>query len=249
MEPAIAPRDSARGWAALAVAGGAAWVLTLVQARSMGAGPGTMGMPFLFFVVVWVGMMAAMMLPAIGPAAAEGSVRLAESLAFGVGFLAPWAVYGAAAFGIFSAADRLVESSPGVARWTGVAIVAVAGVFQLTPLKMRALDRCRHAGEEPRGLAVRLRAGMRDGVGCVGCCWALMATLVAVGAMNVAAMAGLAVIIFAEKILPKPRLAATLAGLALLAFAVVAIAEPSVLHGLVRSAGSVHMQMPMMNGM
>ena len=229
-------------WGILAVAGAVAWGVTTDQAQSMGSGPGTMGMAFPFFVAMWAAMMAAMMLPAIGPHAADEVVArpsapagwLTGAIAFGGGFLVPWAVYGLFAFLALLGTGRLVESSPGAAKWLGVAIFAVAGIYQLTPAKRWALDHCRmvmatHGGGPVTGGFV---SGVRDGAVCVGCCWALMTILFAVGVMNIWAMVGLAVVIFAEKILPRPHLVAGLAGLVLLGLAVVAAFHPSILSGL-----------------
>jgi predicted metal-binding membrane protein len=78
-----------------------------------------------------------------------------------------------------------------------------------------------------------LRAGVIEGAVCVGCCWALMATLISFGVMNLAAMAGLAAVIFGEKVLPRPRLVAGIAGAALLVLAVAGAIEPSLLSGVV----------------
>src|SRR4029450_1431562 len=195
------------------------------------------------FIGTWVAMMAAMMLPAIGPQAAGGSIirtrvrstgRLPGVLAFGAGFLVPWAAYGAVAFLVLSGVESLVESSPDAARWLGVGIVALAGPDQVHPSKRLALDHCRMAlhasGVGP--LAGDLRAGILDGAVCVGCCWALMATLISVGVMNLAAMVGLAAVIFSEKVLPRPRLVAGIAGVALLVLAVAAAIDPSLLAGV-----------------
>src|SRR5919197_1336364 len=99
-------RGTAPVWAVLAIAGAAAWIVTAGQAGSMGSGPGTMGMAFPFFVSMWVAMMAAMMLPAIGPHAADEVMtrrpvrveRITGAVAFGAGFLVPWALYGVLAF-------------------------------------------------------------------------------------------------------------------------------------------------------
>src|SRR4029450_10631872 len=125
------------------------------------------------FIGMWVSMMAAMMLPAIGPQAAGGSIvesrarstgRLPGVLAFGGGFLVPWAAYGAVAFLVLSGVDSLVESSPDAARWLGVCIAALAGLYQFPPAKRLALDHCRMAlhasGVGP--LPGDLRAGILD---------------------------------------------------------------------------------------
>jgi predicted metal-binding membrane protein len=238
-------------WVALALLGLPAWVVTVGQARDMGAGPGTMGMAFLFFVGMWVAMMAAMMLPAIGPKAAgetlgitrqTSSTRYPHVLAFGAGFLIPWAGYGVLAFLALLGTERLVESSPDTARWLGVAIFTVAGLYQFSPWKLRALHHCRMV-REPEGRAAAqgsISSGLRDGAICVGCCWALMTILFAVGVMNIGAMLGLAAVIFAEKVLPRPRLIAGLAGVAFLSIALVAAFDPSILPGLHGSEMGMH---------
>ncbi|MDP9343523.1 MAG: DUF2182 domain-containing protein [Actinomycetota bacterium] len=238
-------RAAAPLWAVLAAVGALAWVVTVREARTMGVGPGTMGLAFPSFMWMWAAMMAAMMLPAVGLIAAEESVgleraRLGEAgrvpgvLAFGVAFLAPWAVYGALAFAALVGTGRLAGASPEVARWLGVGIFAVAGLYQLSPWKLRALEHCRtpmHRSGGP-GMGGDLVAGLRDGAYCVGCCWALMTVLMAVGVMNLGAMAGLAAVIFTEKVVPRPRLVAGVAGVVLLALAVAAAVHPSLLSGL-----------------
>jgi predicted metal-binding membrane protein len=245
-------RVAAPFWVVLALLGGLAWLVAANEARDMGAGPGTMDMTFPFFIGMWVSMMAAMMLPAIGPQAA-GQVlvhaparvagRLPGVLGFGAGFLLPWAFYGVIAFLVLSGVDSLVEDSPETARWLGVGILAVAGLYQFTPAKRRALDHCRMAlhASGVGSLVGDLRAGIVDGAVCVGCCWALMATLISVGVMNLTAMVGLAAVIFGEKVLPRPRLVAGIAGAALLALALAAAIEPSLLPGVVMD----EMPMPM----
>jgi predicted metal-binding membrane protein len=102
-------------------------------------------------------------------------------------------------------------------------------------MKRRALDHCRMAlhASGVGSLAGDLRAGVVDGAVCVGCCWALMATLISAGVMNVTAMVGLAAVIFGEKVLPRPRLVAGIAGAALLLLAVAAAIDPSLLSGVV----------------
>lgn len=230
-------------WATLALIAAGSWALTVSQAGTMGAGPGTMGMAFLFFMGMWVAMMAAMMLPAIGPLAATetavahpgaGGFRIPRGIAFAAGFLIPWAAYGALAFLALLGTERLVEASPNTAKWLGVGIFAVAGLYQLSPWKLRALLHCRMPMSRGRrdGRMGDLEAGARDGAVCVGCCWAFMAILIAVGVMNVFAMVGLAVVIFAEKVLPRPRLIAVLAGAAFLVFAALAAVNPSLIPGL-----------------
>jgi predicted metal-binding membrane protein len=250
MRPAIelqeSGTDSLRAigpmWALLALVGGVAWVVTVGQARGMGTGPGTMDMAFPFFVGMWAVMMAAMMFPAVGRVAAGGAIlaerprtvgRAPGVLVFGAGFLLPWAAYGVLAFLALLGTPRLVEASPEVAKWLGVGIFAVAGLYQFTPWKLRALEHCRMLHVERRAaVGADFGAGVRDGAICVGCCWALMTILIAVGVMNIPAMAGLAMVIFAEKILPRPKVIAGVAGAAFLVLGVVAAFNPSIMSGL-----------------
>jgi predicted metal-binding membrane protein len=241
-------------WAALILAGGAAWAFTTAQGLDMGNGVGSMGMAFPIFVGTWVVMMAAMMLPALGPVAAAETApastvssrpRIPGALAFGAGFLLPWAAYGILAFAALEGTDRLVSSSPQAAKWLGVGILAVAGIYQLSPWKWAALRHCRMPMHRSTGggLVGAVASGATDGAICVGCCWALMSVLVAVGVMNLLAMAGLAALIFAEKILPRPRLIAVIGGMVFLALAVVAAVHPSLLSGLHVSGPGMPMDM------
>jgi predicted metal-binding membrane protein len=242
-------------WAVLILVGGAAWAWVVGQDFEMGNGVGTMGMSFAFFAGMWAVMMAAMMLPPLGPVAVTEAAEPRTSslslipggVAFGIGFLVPWALYGIAGFAAFKGADRLVASSPAIAKWLGVAILAVAGLYQVSPWKWAALRHCRmpmHRTDNG-GLAGSFASGAADGSICVGCCWALMTIFIAMGVMNLPVMAGLAALIFAEKVLPRPRVIAAVGGVALLGLAVAAAVHPSLLSGLHASG----MGMDMMGGM
>jgi len=250
-------------WALLALLGAGAWIYTVSRARDMGVGPGTMGMAFVFFATMWVAMMAAMMLPAIGPLAAEEGAlvgggagqgaRVSATLAFGAGFLAPWTLYGVLAFAAFVGTGHLVDGSPGAAKWLGVGIFAVAGLYQFTSPKRRALAHCRMAmaaHSEVGPVAGGFLSGLRDGVVCVGCCAALMAIFLATGVMSISTMAALAVVIFAEKLLPDTRAFTVVVGLILIGFAVAAAVHPALLGGLHPAGGSMPMGgSPAMGGM
>ena len=106
--------------------------------------------------------------------------------------------------------------------------VGLAGAYQLSPLKRRCLARCRW----PLGFLLRLagyrgrlrdvRAGAVHGGYCLGCCWALMATLLAVGSMNLGWMLGLAALILLEKTRRFGAALAYAAGAALVAVALAA---------------------------
>lgn len=250
-----AARKAASIWLGVLFLSGLAWLLVGLQARSMGVGPGTMGMALLLFTGMWVAMMAAMMWPAVVPQAVletgalprreAGTEHLSGVGAFVTGFIFPWTVYGVLAFLALLGTGRLVDASPTAAKWLGVGILALAGIYQFTPAKDRFLSHCRlirtPPGAESNSLRTNFGLGARDGAICVGCCWALMAILLAAGVMNLVAMAGLFVVIFIEKLAPRPTLVARAAGVAFLVLAVVAAFHPSLLGGL-HAAGEM---MPM----
>lgn len=225
-----------------------AWFVTIDQANGMGVGPGTMGLSLLAFLALWVVMMAAMMFPSVAPmvivwsrsvsARRSGFLLVGAIATFLSGYLLAWAGFGLAAYAALLAAGRLVEASPSAARWVGAAVFAAAGIYQLTPLKELCLKHCRtpvgalfHYASF-HGRARDLRVGLHHGAYCVACCWGLMIVLVAVGAMNVAAMAALAAVIFIEKVWKHGRGFAQAVGVALLAAAVLAPWVPWLLPGL-----------------
>src|SRR5579859_4027744 len=140
---ALPPRQLAVPWIAVAVLAAGAWVLTVMLARDMGNGPGTMGLALLPFLGLWVVMMAAMMLPSVAPVAVlwarliSGTParfgRVARMSAFLVGYLLAWAAIGVVAFAALAGTGRLLAASPAAARWLGAAIFITAGTYQLTP--------------------------------------------------------------------------------------------------------------------
>ncbi len=245
---ALPPRQLAVPWIAVAALAAVAWAVTVALARSMGNGPGTMGLALLPFLGLWVVMMAAMMLPSVAPVAVlwtrligggpAGPVRAARMGMFLSGYLLAWAAIGVAAFAALAGAGRLLTASPTAARWLGVGIFIVAGVYQLTPWKDWCLRRCRspvgalmyYIGFKGRSRDVRV--GLHHGTTCAGCCWGLMIVLVAVGVMNVAVMAALAVVIFAEKLWRYGKPFALAVGVVLVAVGILAIWFPWLLPGL-----------------
>ena len=249
-------RQLVRPWIALAAVAAAAWVVTIALARGMANGPGTMGLALLPFLGVWVVMMAAMMFPSVAPVAvlwtrlitgaSAGWARSARMSLFIGGYLLAWAACGAAAFAALVGTGRLLDASPTAAKWLGVGIFAAAGIYQITPWKDSCLSRCRspvgalmyYVGFQGRSRDVRV--GLHHGATCVGCCWGLMVLLIAVGVMNVPAMAALAAVIFIEKIWRYGKPFGRAVGVALLATGALAIWFPWLLPGL-------HMaSMPMM---
>ena len=195
------------------------WWWTADRMQGMDEGPWT-GLGALgWFLGVWVVMMAAMMFPSVAPTAALYSRMTRERslglpLLFVGGYLVTWAAVGAVAFSIAvaggEAGDVLAWDRAG--RWVAGATLLLAALYELTPLKDACLGRCR----TPLGFLLTswrdgrsgaLNMGARHGAWCVGCCWALMASLFALGIMSITWMAVVAGVIAVEKMVPWRRVA------------------------------------------
>ncbi len=246
-------REDAPVWGVLLLLAALAWVVTTRQASEMGAGAVMSSLPpFLGF---WVVMMIAMMFPSVAPnlllwtrtiRQSNAGVRRAGRIgSYLGGYLVSWTVFGVAVFALMVAVDSLTQRSAVIGPWIGAAIFAAAGLYQLTPLKQACLTKCR----APLGLFLQysgykgatkdLRAGMHHGAYCVACCWGLMAVLVAVGMMNVGAMAVIAAVIVLERLWGGGPAIARIVGTALLVLAVMALFSPWLVPGL------QHTTMPM----
>ncbi|MGJ5832172.1 DUF2182 domain-containing protein [Streptomyces ossamyceticus] len=250
-------RDLAVAWLLVVLIAVPAWVLTIGQARDMGVEPGTMGMALPLFLVLWVTMMAAMMLPSMAPVAItwvrgigrehSGWARTARTVEFVAGYLLVWTAFGLLAYAALALTGSLVDDHPTAGRWIGSVAFLLAGLYQLGPLKSVCLRHCR----DPMGHLVRyagfrgpsrdLRVGLHHGAYCVGCCAGLMVVLVPLGVMNVAAMAGLAVVIFAEKLWSRGPLLARAVGVVFVVMAVLAPFQDWLLPGLREAMPSMTM--------
>ena len=223
----------------------AAWAGTVAWARSagMGAMPGTMGMSVVAFTAMWTLMMAAMMLPSVGPfmgvyQRTMTASRLPRSLALAAGYLVVWGAVGVVAFVIASWFGDLAATNPTMAQVVAVATFALVGVYQLSPLKYRCLSHCRSPlGHLVHYLGFRgpfrdLRAGISHGWFCLGCCWALMVLMIAFGVMNITAMIVLAVIIAVEKVWRHGEHFARTVGVASIVYALALAFVPELAPGL-----------------
>jgi predicted metal-binding membrane protein len=221
-----------------------AWWSTAERMRGMDEGPGTDLGALGWFLGVWVVMMAAMMFPSVSPTVAlysrmtKGRSAVAP-LVFTSGYLLAWTGVGLLAFGISDAGSRLLGglSWEGGGRWLAGGILIAAAVYELTPLKNVCLTRCRSPlgfllGSWRDGLSGALSMGTRHGAWCVGCCWALMASLFTLGVMSIAWMAFVAGLIAAEKTLPWGRAVTYGTAAILLVLGVVLIAAPDAIPGL-----------------
>jgi predicted metal-binding membrane protein len=168
---------------------------------------------FIMWAVMMVGMMGPSAAPTLLLFAASQARRGARgaptlTLLFGVGYLTIWLAFSVAATVAHWALDQtmLLSSTAAVAsRHVAGALCIGAGVYQLTPLKRGCLQHCQspvsflmsHWRDGRRGA---FQMGLRHGMYCLGCCWALMALLFAVGVMNLMAVALLTVFILAERV-------------------------------------------------
>jgi predicted metal-binding membrane protein len=212
-----------------------AWWVTAARMAGMDAGPGTELGALGWFLGVWVVMMAAMMLPSLAPTVALYARMTrgrdwARPLLFTSSYVLVWGSTGLVGYGLFRLGHSVLG---GPLAWHAggrifaAAVLAVAALYELTPMKLVCLSRCRSPlgfllGTWRDGRAGALEMGSRHAAWCVGCCWALMAALFALGVMSLVWMAVVAGLIAIEKTLPWRRLATwgTAALLVVLALAV-----------------------------
>jgi predicted metal-binding membrane protein len=256
LAPAWAAVRSRLGLVAVlfALAAGA-WWSTDARMRGMDDGPWTGLGTFGWFLGAWLVMMAAMMLPSVAPTVALYS-RMTKArsplspLLFTAGYFVVWGGVGALAFAIASrAGDVLAWDRAG--RWIAGVTLLAAAVYELTPLKNVCLQKCRSPlgfllGAWRDGWAGALQMGSRHGAWCVGCCWAMMASLFALGVMSIAWMAFVAGLIAAEKILPWRRVATYGTATILLALGALLLVAPDAIPALTVPG---HDAMPEMNHM
>jgi predicted metal-binding membrane protein len=236
--------------AALCAVAAVGWVWSAREMRGMDAGPWT-GLGSLgWFLGVWLLMMTAMMFPSVAPTVAlytrvtKDSSPLAPWL-FAGGYLLSWAAAGLVAYAVGAAAvagfgDTLTWDRAG--RGLAGATLVAAAVYEVTPFKDVCLARCRSPlgsllGTWRGGPSGSLRMGARNGIWCVGCCWALMASLFALGVMSVSWMALVAAIIALEKTLPLGRRVTWPVAAVLLALGVLLLVAPDALPGLTVPSG------------
>jgi predicted metal-binding membrane protein len=258
LAPAFAAARARLGLVTLLFAlAGSGWWWTVDQMRGMDDGPWT-GLGALgWFLGTWVVMMAAMMFPSVAPTVAlysrMGSERSPLSpLVFAAGYLVAWTGVGVLAFSIAVSGRRVagdVLAWDRAGRWVAAGTLVLAAVYELTPLKDVCLGKCRSPlglllGSWRGGWAGAVRMGVKNGVWCVGCCWALMASLFALGVMSITWMAVIAGLIAAEKTLPWRRVAAYGTAAILLALGALLFTAPHAIPGLTIPGGNpMHQQM------
>jgi predicted metal-binding membrane protein len=210
--------------------GASAWIMTLRwDARHV-----------LLLWVMWVVMMAGMMLPSASPllllygTAARrlggdtGARAWRRIYALAAGYVVIWALFSAGATALQRILSTVLIVSPMMtltSRTATAVTLALAGLYQLTPLKRTCLRAC----QSPLSFMMyrwrwgsigAFRMGVDHGIYCVGCCWALMLLLFAGGVMNLTVIVALTLLVALEKLLPIGAVAARISGAALIAAAV-----------------------------
>jgi predicted metal-binding membrane protein len=234
-----------------------AWLVTHERMAGMDMGPGTDLGSLPFYVSIWVAMMAAMMLPSAAPmvvahAAVERRRRelgrnwqRGGSAAFVGGYLLVWTAFGVVAYALFELLrsfdiEALSWSRDG--RYVAAAVIAIAAIYQLSPLKDACLAKCRSplafvVGSWRAGRLGATRMGIEHGAWCAGCCWGLMVTLFAVGVMSITWTVVIAVLVAIEKLSPWERAANRGVALLLIALAVGVALAPDQVPGLTIPGG------------
>jgi predicted metal-binding membrane protein len=213
---------------ALWVGTGAAWLLLLVfplvgpaeQAHHHGVADALASgmqppLPVLaVFAAAWLVMVAAMMLPTIVAmvrmfqvVSARQARAGAALAAFLAAYFAVWLGFAALALPADLAVHALVATWPWLHRHDGLVLagaLALAGAVQFSPLTRRCLTLCRDPramlfARYRRGPGAAWSLGVRHGLSCLGCCWALMLLMFAVGVGSLWWMAGLTAVMVAQK--------------------------------------------------
>jgi predicted metal-binding membrane protein len=231
---------TALGWAVLGLMAADAdiWI---ALCQPLGAGG---GLELALVFAMWVAMILAMMLPTAAPmvltyaeiadtAAGKGEPA-ASPLLLTAGYVAVWLGFAFVATALQFALTQFALLDAGRASpWLAGAIFLGAGLYQFSKLKHACLTQCQRPfpfffanwTAEPRGVFL---LGLRQGLSCLGCCWAMMLVMFAAGAMNVIWMAALGVLMTLEKMATTARLSHAVG------VAFVAIGLGIVVMGLVR---------------
>ncbi len=234
-----------------------AWAALILQGSSIAIGGATGSMPdgmdpspsaahLIAFVTAWTVMMAAMMLPSAAPMIllyrnasrghGAGARPLVHTWIFVLGYLVVWAAIGVPVYIVSQLVSTAIASNMQLAEWApyGVALVLIAaGAYQFTPLKRVCLRACQSPlaflmGHWKPGLPGAFRMGLEHGAYCAGCCWGLMAVLVAAGAMGLSWVLLIALVVGTEKLVAGRRWPLVLTGVALLGLGVLVVLQPTI---------------------
>lgn len=239
--PALKRLDQLTIWGGLAALSALAWIYLAEMPTKGMAGMAMAAAPMAHRVsaselwitfLMWAVMMAAMMLPSSAPMMTT-YLRIAQARSrharldvwlFGAGYIVAWTLFSVIATVLQVGMDKAAVFSGAmrVAPILGGVILALAGAYQLSPLKHSCLRKCQsplgflmtHWREGSAGAVVM---GLRHGVFCVGCCWMLMALLFVAGVMNLLWVAALTAFVLIERATRWGDVLATASGFALIA--------------------------------
>jgi predicted metal-binding membrane protein len=204
------------GWLGLGLMSAGGWSQALCGPESVEGWSG-----LALAIPMWAAMVLAMMLPTAGPmiltyaeiadTAATKREPVVSPVVLTAGYVAVWlgfAVTAAMLQFVLSRQGMLSGGTVGLA--AGGALFAFAGAYQFTTLKHACLTLCQRPfpfffsnwTDERSGV---FRLGLRQGMACLGCCWAMMLLMFAFGAMNIVWMAALGVVMTIEKLYATPR--------------------------------------------
>jgi predicted metal-binding membrane protein len=222
----------------------AGWLFLVWLAVDMGTPFAQLAMPMsrnwsaanlLAVWIMWSVMMVAMMLPSALPMiltfvqVAQRTREHARARAFVAAYVLVWlgfATVSTAAQWVMQALHWVDPMAVSRSALLTALLLVIAGVYQFSPLKLACLSACRAPlsfllGGWRSGVGGAFAMGLRHGMLCLGCCWALMALLFVGGVMNVAWVAALALAVAIEKLAPGGRHIGALFGWGLIAAGVV----------------------------
>ena len=216
--------------------------MSVPRAGEQTADAGSLGR-LLALWLMWVVMMVAMMLPSAAPTillfaaltrTQASASPLSPTAGFAAGYVLLWGVFSLVATLAHRALEHAALVSSAMRATTSVLaglLLVAAGIYQWTSLKHACLSHCRSpihfvTRHWRAGLGGAFRLGLTHGAYCVGCCWALMVILVAVGAMSLPWVLLIAVLVFAEKVLPGGLRTARVIGLLLVLLAGAVVTRP-----------------------
>lgn len=186
-------------------------------------------------IVMWSAMMAAMMVPGAAPMVAafaainrrrrERAAPYVPTTIFLAGYVIAWAGFSIVATALqwlLQKTELLTTMMQSASYYFSATLFLAAGFYQFSPLKQRCLNYCRSPdgfilSEWRDGAPGAIIMGLRHGLFCMGCCAALMALLFAVAVMDLRWVAGLTVLVTAEKLLPGAKFWRVAIGMALIA--------------------------------
>ncbi len=216
-----------------------AWIyLVMMAGHSMPAGNMGSGANYSVGLLasMWVAMSIAMMLPTAVPmisaymeicqTAAAKSIATVSPLVLIAGYLSVWLAFAlsAAIAQVGFLQLLLLYPVPPATSQAGASLLLIAaGIYQFTGLKQACLAKCRaplnfffaNWSDSPREI---FQLGVKQGVFCLGCCWALMLVMFVTGIMDILWMVALTALMVAEKTIPNPDFLRRITGFALIAW-------------------------------